>query len=350
MDNVTNIEPADNEERLLKGILEGDTETNIEPAGNKERLLKGILEKLGGGGGGATSVTLAASGDNLSGDISLADLKTALSSGVVLLSFPTDGNADERVVAEYTDDSTNGLRIGVFSEDEYIVYSVVDDGNDGITLTVVSEKGMPRTFYCSERNDSTLILPNTTVAEIYDAYQKGTVKLADDPNALTTPIASWFGYSPIIVIGMKSTGEITFMSSETSPVIRSGRMIDAYMQVQLTVAPPALTKYAHDVMLAGMSPAITNCSIQQLYDELQTGIVELRLNDIIAQVAGVAQNNMVTSYTAIYTDSSDIDTIDIGVPYTGFTSAGGTERPGTVVFSGQDDGTSVKFTYDKYSL
>lgn len=144
MDNVTNIEPADNEERLLKGILEGDTETNIEPAGNKERLLKGILEKLGGGGGGggATSVTLVASGDNLSGDISLADLKTALSNGVVLLSFPTDGNADERVVAEYTDDSTNGLRIGVFSEDEYIVYSVVDDGSDGITLTVVSEKGV----------------------------------------------------------------------------------------------------------------------------------------------------------------------------------------------------------------
>lgn len=137
MDNVTNIEPADNEERLLKGILEGDTETNIEPAGNKERLLKAILEN--GGGGGATSVTLAASGDNLSGDISLADLKTALSKGVVLLSFPTDGNADERVVAEYTDDSTNGLRIGVFSEDEYIVYSVVDDGNDGVTLTVVSE-------------------------------------------------------------------------------------------------------------------------------------------------------------------------------------------------------------------
>lgn len=136
MDNVTNIEPADNEERLLKGILEGDTETNIEPAGNKERLLKGILEN---GGGGATSVTLAASGDNLSGDISLADLKTALSKGVVLLSFPTEGNADERVVAEYTDDSTNGLRIGVFSEDEYIVYSVVDDGDNGITLTVESE-------------------------------------------------------------------------------------------------------------------------------------------------------------------------------------------------------------------
>jgi hypothetical protein len=135
-----------NKERLLKGILDGEATTDIEPASREERLLKAILENGGGGGGGATSVTLAASGDNLSGDISLADLKTALSNGVVLLSFPTDGNADERVVAEYTDDSTNGLRIGVFSEEEYIVYSVVDDGNDGATLTGVSEKGLPLTI------------------------------------------------------------------------------------------------------------------------------------------------------------------------------------------------------------
>ena len=184
MDNVTNIEPADNEERLLKGILEGDTETNIEPAGNKERLLKAILEN--GGGGGATSVTLAASGDNLSGDISLADLKTALSNGVVLLSFPTEGNADERVVAEYTDDSTNGLRIGVFSEDEYIVYSVVDNGNDGVTLTVVSESEIggssgrwARVFTVTPQGDNGIIA-NTTAADIKTAWDNGPILIKSE--------------------------------------------------------------------------------------------------------------------------------------------------------------------------
>ena len=134
------MEPITRKEQYYDGMI-NDTPVP-DPVTRDEHFLKNLADKIAQGGGGATSVTLAASGDNLSGDISLADLKTALSNGVVLLSFPTDGNADERVVAEYTDDSTNGLRIGVFSEDEYIVYSVVDDGNDGVTLTVVSERGV----------------------------------------------------------------------------------------------------------------------------------------------------------------------------------------------------------------
>ena len=40
-----------NKERLLKGILDGDTTTDIEPASREERLLKAILENGGGGGG-----------------------------------------------------------------------------------------------------------------------------------------------------------------------------------------------------------------------------------------------------------------------------------------------------------
>lgn len=165
-----------NKERLLKGILDGETTTNIEPASREERLLKAILENGGGGGGGgATSVTLAASGDNLSGDISLADLKTALSNGVVLLSFPTNGDADERVVAEYTDDSTNGLRIGVFSEDEYIVYSVVDDGSNGITLTVVSEKGLGDLIVTltAEGTVTDRYIPDKTWSQINNALTAG---------------------------------------------------------------------------------------------------------------------------------------------------------------------------------
>lgn len=210
MDNVTNIEPADNEERLLKGILEGDTETNIEPAGNKERLLKGILEKIGGGGGGgATSVTLAASGDNLSGDISLADLKTALSNGVVLLSFPTDGNADERVVAEYTDDSTNGLRIGVFSEDEYIVYSVVDDGSNGITLTVVSEKGLRIAIITPDSTQLTKIQLNYTRALMAASSSFGvevSVQSSEDMTSLLNSLTAAIKKSPRVMIRVPTKG------------------------------------------------------------------------------------------------------------------------------------------------
>jgi hypothetical protein len=153
---------------------------NIEPADRKEVLLKGILEKLaqgggGGGGGGATSVTLAASGDNLSGDISLADLKTALSNGVVLLSFPTEGDSDVRAVVEYTDDSTNGLEIGVFGEDEYIIYSVVGDGNDGVTLTAVSTKYMAESLlvvptFTSQTGGT---MPAGTYAKLKQIFQKG---------------------------------------------------------------------------------------------------------------------------------------------------------------------------------
>jgi len=236
MDNVTNIEPADNEERLLKGILEGDTETNIEPAGNKERLLKGILEKLGGGGG-ATSVTLAASGDNLSGDISLADLKTALSNGVVLLSFPTDGNADERVVAEYTDDSTNGLRIGVFSEDEYIVYSVVDNGNDGVTLTVVSSKkqgGIVITPSMAEQQslmgDITSFVTQAVQSGGYTVYQVqhgylslvSAVKQAQDDGYTDISINMASNYIKPLAIGSQSF-QIMLCNSQ-SPYVMDVRM------------------------------------------------------------------------------------------------------------------------------
>ena len=42
-----------NKERLLKGILDGETTTDIEPASREERLLKAILENGGGGGSGS---------------------------------------------------------------------------------------------------------------------------------------------------------------------------------------------------------------------------------------------------------------------------------------------------------
>jgi hypothetical protein len=56
-ETTTDIEPAGNEERLLYGILKGEAESNIEPASRVERLLKAILENGGGGGGGTGVVT-----------------------------------------------------------------------------------------------------------------------------------------------------------------------------------------------------------------------------------------------------------------------------------------------------
>lgn len=181
------LNPITRKEQYYDGMI-NDTPVP-DPVTRDEHFLKDLADKIAQGGGGAASVTLAASGDNLSGDISLADLKTALSKGVVLLSFPTDGNADERVVAEYTDDSTNGLRIGVFSEDEYIVYSVVDDGNDGVTLTVVSEKGL---------GEQLIHLTGATTTHVLTAFQAFVQRAVTSPNEIVgvdytgvpTPIGS----------------------------------------------------------------------------------------------------------------------------------------------------------------
>lgn len=64
---MSQIEPGDREEILLRGILNGDTTTNIEPGNRKEAYLKAILENGGGGGGGGggglPSVTDADNGD-----------------------------------------------------------------------------------------------------------------------------------------------------------------------------------------------------------------------------------------------------------------------------------------------
>lgn len=61
-ETTTDIEPAGNEERLLYGILKGENESNIEPASRVERLLKAILENGGGGGGGTGVVTKTIAG------------------------------------------------------------------------------------------------------------------------------------------------------------------------------------------------------------------------------------------------------------------------------------------------
>ena len=47
----TNIEPATRKEILLAGILNGERETNVDPATREEALLKEILLNGGGGGG-----------------------------------------------------------------------------------------------------------------------------------------------------------------------------------------------------------------------------------------------------------------------------------------------------------
>ena len=173
------MKPITRKEEYYDGMI-NDTPVP-DPITREEHFLKDLADKIAQGGGGATSVTLAASGDNLSGDISLADLKTALSSGVVLLSFPTDGNADERVVAEYTDDSTNGLRIGVFSEDEYIVYSVVDDGSDGITLTAESTKYLldPFVIVPTFTSQTGGTVPAGTFEKLKQCVYRGIVSVSD---------------------------------------------------------------------------------------------------------------------------------------------------------------------------
>lgn len=173
MDNVTNIEPADNEERLLKGILEGDESTNIEPSGNKERLLKAILENGGGKASWETTV----------------EMGFAVGTDTATLAGTTFVKTSDK---KFTWDQLNGaaFHMGgdslVITEDMLVDLSAMGVNGTGINL---QQLGGMVVFCAYEANE---IIPSvgTYLVQAMSSYAPAvTISYTDAIEAKTLPIA-----------------------------------------------------------------------------------------------------------------------------------------------------------------
>lgn len=172
MDNVTNIEPADNEERLLKGILEGDTETNIEPAGNKERLLKAILEKGGGKASWETTVTMGFA----------VGTDTATIGGTTYVKTSDKYFTDEQLVGAAF--HMGGDSITITEE------MLVDMSTYGVDATGINLPNFGMVVFCAHSADETIPSTGTYLVQAMSSYAPAvTISYTDTIEAKTLPIA-----------------------------------------------------------------------------------------------------------------------------------------------------------------
>ena len=162
-----------NKERLLKGILDGETTTDIEPASRVERLLKAILENGGGKASWETTV----------------EMGFAVGTDTATLAGTTFVKTSDK---KFTRDQLNGaaFHMGgnslVITEDMLVDLS--DMGANGTGINLQQFGGM--VVFCAYEANEIIPSVGTYLVQAMSMYAPAvTISYTDTIEAKTLPIA-----------------------------------------------------------------------------------------------------------------------------------------------------------------
>ena len=162
-----------NKERLLKGILDGETTTDIEPGDRVERLLKGILENLGGKASWETTV----------------EMGFAVGTDTATLAGTTFVKTSDK---KFTWDQLNGAAFHMGGDSLAITEDMLVDlsamGVNGTGINLQNFSGM--VVFCAYETNEIIPSVGTYLVQAMSMYAPAvTISYTDTIEAKTLPIA-----------------------------------------------------------------------------------------------------------------------------------------------------------------